>query len=93
MWGATRAQRDHGRVAAGQAGDAGEACGGEGLGEGRRWPEGGEPPGQRGEYATRGRSCTREEVNLTMPMHMLRAAEPGSSALPFGLAYLTPVPA
>jgi hypothetical protein len=48
MRGATRAQRGHGRVAAGQAGDAGEACDGDGLGEGHRRQDGGEPPGQPG---------------------------------------------
>jgi hypothetical protein len=46
MRGATRAQRDHGRVAAGQAGDAGEARGLEGFGQHHRQQGGGEPSRQ-----------------------------------------------
>jgi hypothetical protein len=46
MGGATRPGRDHGRAGAGEAGDAVDACGLNGLGESHRRQDGGEPPGQ-----------------------------------------------
>jgi hypothetical protein len=62
---ATRADRDQRRAVAGEAGDAVDARGLDGLSEGHRRPEGGEPPGQHGRGRPSG--AEQEEVLVSTP--------------------------
>ena len=62
---ATRASGDQGRAVAGEAGNAVDARGPEGFGEGHRRQDEGEPPGQHG--LARPRRADKEEVWVTTP--------------------------